>query len=210
MFKKKLGRALALALAVSMSLPTTVLAAPKQMPDGTYFDAEYYASTNPDVYAAFGSDEGLLWQHYQMFGKNEGRLPTNPDVAKTLLATDVSSRILNLQSVFPEGTPWNNTNRVYSNPTWPFYGRGCVAFAMTISDAVYGTSATVTLYYNLTVNDLQPGDIARTLSDTHSVVVISTTPTTVTICEGNYGGKVHWGRVIPKSAMDVQYVVRRG
>ena len=29
----------------------TVLAAPKQMSDGTFFDAEYYAASNPDVKA---------------------------------------------------------------------------------------------------------------------------------------------------------------
>lgn len=210
MFKQNIGRVVAIATAVMMAFPTTVLAAPKQMSDGTYFDAEYYASTNPDVFAAFGNDESLLWQHYLMFGKNEGRLPTNPNVEKQILGTDVASRILALQGIFPEGTSWTNTNRIYSNPVWPFYGTGCVAFSMNISDAVYGTSAKVTRYYNLTANDLQPGDMVKTRNNTHSVIVISVTDTAVMVCEGNYNGTVHWGRVISKASLDVNYVIRRG
>lgn len=33
-----------------------------------------YAERYPDVKAAFGIDKQLLWNHYQMFGKNEGRI----------------------------------------------------------------------------------------------------------------------------------------
>lgn len=53
----------------------TVCAEPKAMPDGTIFDAEYYAENNPDVAAAFGTDENLLYQHYLGCGKIEGRKP---------------------------------------------------------------------------------------------------------------------------------------
>jgi len=45
------------------------------MPDGNYFDPEYYAQTNPDVVASFGTDPNSLYYHYCLFGKNEGRLP---------------------------------------------------------------------------------------------------------------------------------------
>lgn len=50
-------------------------AAPVIMPDGGMFDPEYYASENPDVVAAYGNDSTLLYMHYCMFGRNEGRLP---------------------------------------------------------------------------------------------------------------------------------------
>ena len=53
----------------------TSYAAPKQMPDGGTFDAEYYKNNNPDVAAAVGTDEAALYQHYLNFGKAEGRLP---------------------------------------------------------------------------------------------------------------------------------------
>ncbi len=52
-----------------------VSAAPQTMPDGTVFDAEYYAQSNPDVAAAVGTDANALYQHYVNYGKAEGRLP---------------------------------------------------------------------------------------------------------------------------------------
>lgn len=51
----------------------TVLAVPKEMPDGNLFDAEYYAKNNPDVVVVYGTDEDALYQHYIDYGKNEGR-----------------------------------------------------------------------------------------------------------------------------------------
>lgn len=51
----------------------TAYAQPKTMPDGTVFDAEFYANTYPDVKAAFGNDEEALYDHYVTYGKLEGR-----------------------------------------------------------------------------------------------------------------------------------------
>ena len=48
---------------------TTAFAQEKTMPDGTQFDAEYYASQNPDVVAALGNSEAALYQHYVQYGK---------------------------------------------------------------------------------------------------------------------------------------------
>lgn len=56
----------------------TVCAAPERMPDGTIFDADYYAEANPDVLAALGNDTATLYQHYVRFGNMEGRSATNP------------------------------------------------------------------------------------------------------------------------------------
>ena len=50
-------------------------AAVKVMPDGGLFDAAFYAAMYPDVAAAFGANETLLYQHYLTNGKAEGRLP---------------------------------------------------------------------------------------------------------------------------------------
>lgn len=55
----------------------TAYAAPVVMPDGTTFDAEYYAANNPDVVAAYGTDAAALYQHYVDFGKAEGRKPSS-------------------------------------------------------------------------------------------------------------------------------------
>lgn len=79
----------------------TVYAAPKTMADGTIFDAQYYAQTNPDVAAVLGNDENALYQHYVAFGQYEGRLPysttstvTNTNVSSTSSAKPVTQETL--------------------------------------------------------------------------------------------------------------------
>lgn len=54
----------------------TALATPVSMPDGTIFDAEYYAQAYPDVASEVGTDPNELYNHYVTYGKAEGRLPT--------------------------------------------------------------------------------------------------------------------------------------
>ena len=59
-------------------LKMDAFAAPKVMSDGGIFDPQYYADTNPDVKAAYGYNEYLLYMHYKNFGRSEGRLPYAP------------------------------------------------------------------------------------------------------------------------------------
>ena len=79
MMKKALSKALALfatsvATICGSSLPA--LAAPQQMEDGTVFDAEFFAKSNPDVAAALGTtDAEVMWARYKAFGEEEGRAP---------------------------------------------------------------------------------------------------------------------------------------
>lgn len=69
--------------AAMLQTSMTAFAAPKQMSDGTVFDAAYYAGNNPDVVAIVGNNEQNLYTHYKMFGKNEGRLPVAPTAYPT-------------------------------------------------------------------------------------------------------------------------------
>lgn len=66
-------------------------AAPVKMADGTMFDAQYYASAYPDVVAVFGTNADLLYMHYQLCGKAEGRLPVAPSAAAPALATGTAT-----------------------------------------------------------------------------------------------------------------------
>lgn len=66
------------AVSAMLASSTTVCAAPERMPDGTIFDADYYAQTYPDVAMVTGTDSAALYQHYINFGKTEGRSATNP------------------------------------------------------------------------------------------------------------------------------------
>ncbi len=69
--KKKVRRTIvtALSIAVIAGSSLTAYAAPEVMPDGTTFDAEFYAANNP----AYGTDTAALYRHYVEFGKAEGR-----------------------------------------------------------------------------------------------------------------------------------------
>lgn len=72
---------LAVMAAAIMGSSLTVYAQPKTMPDGTVFDAEFYAETYPDVKAAFGNDAAALYNHYVQYGKAEGRQATAASAA---------------------------------------------------------------------------------------------------------------------------------
>ena len=79
--------AMASALMVIGVSALKVQAAPVKMADGTMFDAAYYASAYPDVAAVFGTNPDLLYMHYQLCGKAEGRLAVAPSSAAPALAT---------------------------------------------------------------------------------------------------------------------------
>ncbi|MBR1471331.1 MAG: hypothetical protein IJ600_06780 [Lachnospiraceae bacterium] len=72
---QKLLAVFATALTVLAGNVMPAFAAPQTMADGGIFDAEYYAAQNPDVVAVLGTDANLLYQHYLLAGKAEGRLP---------------------------------------------------------------------------------------------------------------------------------------
>lgn len=123
----------------------------------------------------------------------------------------IAAQILALQAVFPEETPWTDATAVYSNyPIWPYRGRGCAAFAMLISDVVYGTGTPVVTINEAAPADIQVGDVVR-IGGYHSVVVIAIDGDSITICEGNYNGGVHWGRVLSAQELtgQISYLCRR-
>ncbi len=68
-----------------------VQAAPVKMADGTMFDAEYYAAAYPDVVANFGTSADMLYLHYALCGKAEGRLPVAPVSAVPSVATGTTA-----------------------------------------------------------------------------------------------------------------------
>ena len=59
------------------------------------FDSTYYAQNNPDVLAVYGNDPVKLKQHFETFGKKEGRNPNKSFDVKTYLAqnTDVKAAV---------------------------------------------------------------------------------------------------------------------
>ena len=71
----KKGLLLATISSMVIGCGITAHAQPETMPDGTVFDAEFYADTYPDVVAVYGTDALSLYQHFADYGKSEGRTP---------------------------------------------------------------------------------------------------------------------------------------
>lgn len=111
--KRKTMMCVAAALCLCSGM--TAYAAPETMPDGTVFDAEYYAQMYPDVVAVFGTDADAMYQHYVTYGRNEGRsayngdMPIPANVADTAAQTKEEAAILGIQGVHGQ---W------YELPTW--------------------------------------------------------------------------------------------
>lgn len=115
---------------------------------------------------------------------------------------EARQRILNLKNTYPENTPWDD-NKTYTLSVLlngaTCRGEGCAAFAFQVSDLVFGTSAAAIEHTNF--NSIRPGDILWIDNGSHCVVVIEVNGNTVTIVEGNYNSKVHWGRTLSLSSI---------
>lgn len=149
---------------------------------------------------------------------------------QTATQQEITDAILSLQEEYPEGMVWTNQS---PSPAyrWVFPGSlwsmgGCAAFAAIIQDAAIGSYKDIPPSWQR-VNDncrsggvyecavpyswdnLWPGDIIR--FDGHSVIIVEKHDDYVTIAEGNYGGKVKWGREITRTGVEksAQYVLTR-
>jgi hypothetical protein len=100
-----------------------------------------------------------------------------------------------LKSKYPEGLSFTNAVS-YRWEAGKMNCYGCAAFAAILSDAAFG-SLPVQKYYD--AGRIRVGDVLRVNGDSHSVIVLETKSDSVTVAEGNYGGKVHWGRSISRS-----------
>lgn len=149
---------------------------------------------------------------------------------QTATQQEITEAILSLQEEYPEGMVWTNQS---PSPAyrWVFPGSlwsmgGCAAFAAIIQDAAIGSYKDIPPSWQR-INDncrsggvdecavpyswdnLWPGDIIR--FNGHSVIIVEKHDDYVTIAEGNYGGKVKWGREITKTGIEksAQYVLTR-
>ena len=148
----KLTLSFVMGLVMLTSINLEIKAAPKQMPDGNLFDPEFYAVMYPDVTTVLGTDETNLYQHYVLCGMWEGRLPylLSEDEIRDM---EIYNKIMALQTIYPQGMPWDKTN-TYIQPAeenrengWAGLTRtACQAFAYTIQDAVFGSSARFNWY----------------------------------------------------------------
>ncbi len=122
--------------------------------------------------------------------------PTELEIYKELIA---------LKTKYPEGMKWSLANSYGWDAGLYYRSRGCLGFGMMISDDVFGKTLPAREIKNngsnISVYTLRAGDLLRLPGDAHTVVVLERHPDHIVVVEGNYQGKVHWGRKI--SAYDV-------
>lgn len=112
------------------------------------------------------------------------------------------------QAAYREGRRWGNKkgyiykgDRCYTYKGQYFNGGyGCHAFALKMSDLAFGTKKPLKTHRSW--SKIRVGDVVRMnefKNDAHSVIVLKVVGKKYVVAEGNFNGKVHWGRVITRS-----------
>ena len=137
------------------------------------------------------------WEALRSGGRSSSAL-------QSLQAGDPYTIMMALQSKYPEGMSWTNSDTYKSKGVWyneegvavGYGGGGCHGFALILSDAVYDD---LPIVLHKDFNNIHPGDAIRLNNDTHTVMILKIEGDTITIAEGNFGGKIHWGRTISRT-----------
>lgn len=114
------------------------------------------------------------------------------------------------QDGYREGTTWTN-DEPYSDSKGNYHwnggtingvnisAAGCAAFAFVLSDTAFGSLQNrIYAKGQFEFEDIKAGDILQVNNDSHTVIVLEVSDAGVVVAEGNYNGKVHWGRAIAK------------
>ena len=153
-------------------------------------------------------------------------LPAQAATQPTVTPTQIAA----VQQIYPEGTVCtNSTPEFHVCVRWPgvmINASGCWGFAIVFVGKLYDIDLTKNLSVTcLEINKTMPkyypktpyssaqesveiGDILA--APGHAMVVIAKDSTGVTIGEGNYGGRVHYGRHLSYDAIDdgINYIFR--
>ncbi len=137
---------------------------------------------------------------------------TSLEKEKTITTKAKSSKeqkLLALKRKYPEGMSWTEEKEyAWHGGIWK-RGFGCAAFAFLLSDALYGEKAAKK---SVDFVHIEVGDVIRIVEDTHFVVVLEVHKNEIVVAEGNYDGKVHWGRKIKRTEIgkEKDYILKRG
>ena len=164
-------------------------AAPKVMSDGGIFDAEYYASQNPDVVEVIGSNPEALYNHYLTMGSEEGRLPYNPtdDVSKLVAEEELkdsitdTSHVVLLDSGYSFLKLHGNTYIYYGVKIWNPNSSKTIRFPV-ITVTARADNGTILATDNWTIAGITPND---TIICGNSITCKGTEPSTVEISVSN-------------------------
>ena len=121
---------------------------------------------------------------------------------------ELYKKMIELKKQYPEGMSWTNENFYQWKGGVYTIGYGCTGFTFILSDAAFG-DLPARKHYDF--NNLRIGDILRMNNDTHSVIIMKMTDTTITLAEGNYNSSIHWGRklLIEDAKSQLDYIITR-
>ena len=204
-----------------------VTAAPQETPtpvqEGDAVPAETPGGATPSGYV------GATPQNTPTASPKESSLPeetprSNDMHVDELTYTSVYEAMIALKEDerYQEGTAWTDYTPYEGSNLYRWKGgtlggvnivaSGCVAFAFTLSDAAFG-SLKNRMYANgqFEFEDIKVGDILRVNNDGHTVIVLEVYDESVVVAEGNYDGKIHWGRGMTKDEVmrDTSHYITR-
>lgn len=99
---------------------------PTPVPDQTLKPDETSADT--------GRPDGALGGHYDV---NQYTVPADTNKDGWLTEAEVKAALEQLMEEYPEGSQWGEEKR-YTSKIWGMTGIACVAYAMTVSDRIFG------------------------------------------------------------------------
>ena len=112
-----------------------------------------------------------------------------------------NQKVAQIKSDYPEGTTWTNNN------SYPNGWYGCWAFANIMADRIFGTATPRNSWSVTSAAEIVPGDIISTdvwngggWTYGHTMFVIGVNGNTLTLAEGNYAGKIKYGRQLGRYA----------
>ena len=176
-----------------------------------------YSVTAELFYTDRHAQEGCRYTYTVMAIKDNGEVvsafdPTGLTVIRFAdPQSSITERLLARQSLngYAEGSPWgadaSYINRFTRNGCAPgcFCGCGDYAFVMDMQEYVMDAAHQVRRVEAGfdSIPAIHAGDALRLDYGTRSVLITAVADDghTVTVCEGNFGGTVHWGRVIDLS-----------
>ena len=109
----------------------------------------------------------------------------------------VYKKLMKLKKTYREGKTWGNEKHYF----WKAANMdcyACIALSGKISDTLFGKGKPIK--YHKSFKKIKIGDHIR-IGGAHSVIVLTKNKSSVTVVEGNFNGRVHWGRTITRSEL---------
>ena len=134
-------------------------------------------------------------------GTLSGYVPTEQEAYQIMIAQ---------KAYFPEGMEFTNDHYYdWKGGIW-YRGYGCAGFCFYLSDLCFDDRPCYQVY-QFYYDQIRVGDILRVNNDQHSVTVMEKYDSYIVLAEANYGGTVHWGRIMTYEEVmrDTTYLLSR-